>query len=87
MVVNYLVTYESEDNEFFAGFMPAKRVANLYGFTDITGDKNIKAYRLSPDKDPELLKLQCAWERGVGHIVEIRTADGELIDWAHVDEH
>lgn len=86
-MTNYLVTYESEENEFFTKFMPAKHIANLYGFTDVTGNKNIKAYWLSPDKDPELLKLEETWTAGIGHVVEIRTADGELVDWAHVDEH
>ncbi len=81
----YLVTFKC-DGEFVAEFMNMWQIADVYGCSDYNETSDHKVYRLTPDAEPERLKI--AEERDGGcHVVALRTMAGEHVDDYEWPEH
>ena len=76
----FLVTFMSMDDQFVAEIMRMWQIADLWGMSDCNMTRDHKVYRLSPDKEPELLEI-----REGRHCIALYTKAGEQVteyyDW------
>lgn len=73
----YLVTYQA-DGDFMAEFMRMQQIADIYRYRDDNGTSDHKVYRLTPDAEPEPLKIAEEWKNGSRTVV-LQTLTGKCV--------